>query len=161
MFVKYYQTVQKFFKFSFWALAGLSAFLFFKDPFWVMILFGIEILIIGITSLILQSQLKKYGILTTGKVVKIDSDGESDTPIVQFSTQTNEIIEGEPILSFSFYANSYSLTKYSNEDVNVVYYPERPLTFILDSYSTRNAFGLAVFSLAGMAGIIFGILNLK
>lgn len=103
------------------------------NPSLIMLLVGIVIAFIGFKTLLFQASLLKRGIRWEGRIIKFVSGRTGHkTPIIQFTTMTGEQIQEEPsVYSSTDLSIIKKYEKLINKDVQIVYDPQNPKTFIL------------------------------
>lgn len=131
-------------------------------PVVCLIILGTFFLIFGISSWAFLCEIKKSGIKSVGKILNYESDNDGHiTPIVNYKTVNGKVINKKPYLYVT--ANIGSITTYKskiNEEVPIVYNPNKPEKFILQEEMTLNKFGLIFFIIIGLTLFVVGLLDL-
>jgi len=131
----------------------------FIKPALCFIELGLLMSILCVSAILFIEKMYKTGIKCVGTIVSIRTDSEGyQTPLVEFTTISGQKIAKEPYVSASTNLNRFmSKKKQYGSEVSVLYDPEDPNKFIVD---TDDGFATVVFvflTLVGLASTVIGV----
>ena len=123
-------------------------------PIFCAFIIGSLILYIGNAALTFLRKINKNGIECTGTILTYQSDNEGyKTPIVEFTTETGDIISEKPfIYASSDLSKIRTYKNMINQSVTILYDPDNPKEFVL---SNERKFNYLIFVLFILTGLFF------
>ena len=134
----------------------------FLKPIICFLILGSIILYVCLDYLRVYKVLNRHGISKTGIIIKYTRGWKGyQTPTINFSITSGEIIEEEPYFYSSSDVNKFRTFKnYIEKPVEIKYNPENPKEFLISAQANSNIIGIYIFVFVALFFTIAGILDI-
>lgn len=134
----------------------------FIEPSFCLFILGGLFVFICIEGVLFLNRIQLVGIRRQGKIIGFESDHDGyNTPIIEFETLEGEIIEDKPYVSISTSLSRFRSYKNKiQKPVPILYMPNSPKKFVIESNEGYYYTALIFFGLIGTVLIVLGVCEL-